>query len=153
MSNLNSVKQAKRRETETDRERERERERERATELIKNLPSTCSFQLRDKPKEKKKKNTRRAERTDQTGNVFSAHTTSSLLQPEKILPQVKLPTHPAGQRPALWESGRAWPSGESTGPPSPFDFLVIEVAREVRSIEQKGLSLLALEPCCLVASG
>ena len=55
MSNLNSVKQAKRRETETDRERERERERERATELIKNLPSTCSFQLRDKPKEKKKK--------------------------------------------------------------------------------------------------
>lgn len=149
MSNLNSVKQAKRRETETD--RERERERERVTELIKNLPSTCSFQLRDKPKEKK--NTRRTERTDQTGNVFSAHTTSSLLQPEKILPQVKLPTHPAGQRPALWESGRAWPSGESTGPPSPFDLLVIEVGREVRSIEQKGLCLLALEPCCLVASG
>ena len=80
MSNLNSVKQAKRREG----EREREQERERELQLIKNLPSTCSFQLRDKPKEKK--TTRRAERTDQTGNVFSAHTTSSSLQPERILP-------------------------------------------------------------------
>ena len=151
MSNLNSVKQAKRRETETDRERERARQRE--SYRVNKKSAKHMFFPAQRQTKRKKKNTRRAERTDQTGNVFSAHTTSSLLQPEKILPQVKLPTHPAGQRPALWESGRAWPSGESTGPPSPFDFLVIEVEREVRSIEQKGLSLLALEPCCLVASG
>lgn len=75
----------------------------------------------------------RAERTEQTGRECVLSTTSSSLQPEEILPQVKLPAHPTSQLSALclWEGGRAWPQERAHSSSSPLDFSVVEVG-EVR---------------------
>ena len=55
MSNLNSVKQAKRRETETDRERERERERKRESYRVNKKSAKHMFFPAQRQTERKKK--------------------------------------------------------------------------------------------------
>lgn len=130
------------------RENKRERERERACYRV-NKKICQAHVLSSSETNQKKKNTRRAERTDQTGNVFSAHTTSSSLQPEKILPQVKLSAHPDSQLAPCFVPAGGWEGmasgGESIPSPSPLTFSVIEVG-PVRGTEGRSLSSAALGP-------